>query len=279
MKKLTSILLALILALGILLAVPFGASAAFGDGATPITLNTQVTAVVSAGSLAYFSFTPAESGLYSFASKATTDEDFDPIGHIYNASGTRLASHDDVDYWGDDYNFNVVFILEAGKKYFFGAGLYYNVSGSYPVLLTKTGCDSLSLNTKTNVYIENEDDVVFFSFTPAKKGTYRLYSDTPKNSYIDPYVTLYDAVGNRLGYDDDGGNNWNFSLRYNMDAGKTYYFAVSADDDGVSFPIYLEEYNPTLLNRAINFISTVLNWLRNFFKLGGGLLRLPFFGF
>ena len=61
---------------------------------------------------------------------------------------------------------------------------------------------------------------VYFQFTPTQSGRYQFYST---NNNGDTYVSLYDANGNYLISDDDGGNGNNFNLYYDCEAGTTYY--------------------------------------------------------
>jgi len=135
MKKFTSILLTLVLACGVLLAMPFSANAVFEDAisATPITLDTQATAVIPWRGEAYFSFTPTESGLYRFYSDYTGSS-FDPLGRLYDMNLNILA-HDFI----SDGNYCLFYRLEAGKAYYFGASLDNPriLTTRYSVFLTK----------------------------------------------------------------------------------------------------------------------------------------------
>lgn len=66
------------------------------------------------------------------------------------------------------------------------------------------------------------DELVYYSFVPTYNEDYCLHS----LSGPDSFGYLYDAEGNQLAFHDDIPFDWNFSLHYDMIAGKTYYFAV-----------------------------------------------------
>lgn len=81
---------------------------------------------------------------------------------------------------------------------------------------------------------------VLFKFTPEEDG---CYSFTSSFKNADPKVTLYDTELNLLADDDDGGDNMNFSLKYEYTGGETYIFDVSCWDGQFSgsFDVTLEE--------------------------------------
>ena len=99
---------------------------------TLIHLNQETTATIAAGgTLAYFQFTPAETGNYVFYSISNKDT----YGYIYDDSMNVLAYNDDMG--GGDYNFAVSYTMEAGTTYILGAK-FWNTSqtGSFTVVVS-----------------------------------------------------------------------------------------------------------------------------------------------
>ena len=76
--------------------------------------------------------------------------------------------------------------------------------------------------TKT-VTISEGGEIVYISFTPTESAGYVFYS----SSVDDTKGYIYDANMNELLQDDDGGEEFNFRLQYDMKAGTTYIFGVS----------------------------------------------------
>ena len=100
-------------------------------GAAELLLDVPAEAVIAeAGETALFSFTPAESGLYTFISSG----DNDTYGYVYDASMNAIASNDD---GGDGSNFMVSCRLEAGAEYYFGAIFLSSNTGCFSVILSK----------------------------------------------------------------------------------------------------------------------------------------------
>ena len=69
-----------------------------------------------------------------------------------------------------------------------------------------------------NIEIENEGDYKYFKFTPEKDGTLKIYS----TGTYDTYGYLYDSNMDLLSSNDDDGEDSNFSITYDVTAGKTY---------------------------------------------------------
>ena len=89
------------------------------------------------------------------------------------------------------------------------------------------------------VNIENGGDYYYFSFTPETDGAY-VFSSKSEN---DTYGYLYDANLNELTSDDNGAENGNFSITYQLEAGKKYILGCCFYDYTVtgSFEVSLIE--------------------------------------
>ena len=85
---------------------------------------------------------------------------------------------------------------------------------------------TLALGTNT-VSVTVAGSRVTYSFTPETTGVYDFYTTGP----ADTKACLYDAAGNWLEEDDDGGEDLNFMLSYQLTAGQTYYLQAFYWDD------------------------------------------------
>lgn len=81
------------------------------------------------------------------------------------------------------------------------------------------GSGDIRVGESVNVRI-NSNKITYLEFTPAYSGIYRFYSTANE----DTYGYIYDENKRQLAYNDDGGNNANFSITYELQANTTYYF-------------------------------------------------------
>ncbi len=108
--------------------------------------------------------------------------------------------------------------------------------------------DSMSSGTNFASIILAKGGINYYKFVPTKSGKYVVYSKGDK----DPKVTLYNSSGTELAKNDDGGENKNFRLVYDLQAGTTYYYAFDfygSSSFNVGFisvrfgPVYNISYN------------------------------------
>ncbi len=92
-----------------------------------LDVPTQVTINEAYGDVR-FQFTPAESGKYVFESAGDMDTKCD----LYDSEKNWLTGDDDTGY---DYNFKLIYELEAGKTYYFVAFFSGSSTGSYTFTL------------------------------------------------------------------------------------------------------------------------------------------------
>ncbi len=99
-----------------------------------IALETETTVSIdNEYDMEYYSFTPSESGYYTFYSYSM---DADTRAYLYNANRTEQLDYDDDG--GENNNFKITYYLEAGERYCFAAGFWSNSIGSFPVMLRKS---------------------------------------------------------------------------------------------------------------------------------------------
>ena len=80
------------------------------------------------------------------------------------------------------------------------------------------------------VYIPEEYGEVIVKFTPTESGWYAVVSDNGgDDENNDPYVTVFDANGEEIKYDDDNDYEYtyNFYCEFEAEAGETYYIVLS----------------------------------------------------
>ena len=100
--------------------------------------------------------------------------------------------------------------------------------------------DILPGETKTIQITANE--ITYLKFIPTVSGTYTFQS----NSSSDTYGYLYDESKNQITSNDDGGENSNFKIEYELTAGTVYYWGAryyDAENSG-SFDVSLSKVCP-----------------------------------
>ena len=102
----------------------------------------------------------------------------------------------------------------------------------------------ISVDETVTVNIENGGDMIYYRFVPETSNMYMFVS---MSNEFDTYGYLYDENFNELTSNDDGAGNSNFRVKYQLEAGVTYYFAArmyNSEQTG-SFEAKLSVYEPT----------------------------------
>lgn len=94
---------------------------------------------------------------------------------------------------------------------------------------------SISGNETQNVIIEDTNVSKCFKFTPSQSGSLTFYS----TGSSDTLGRLLDSNMTELAYNDDNGEDRNFRISYNVNAGETYVLQIGAFDS------YDEAFNVT----------------------------------
>lgn len=105
---------------------------------------------------------------------------------------------------------------------------------------------SISGNETQNVIIKNTNVSKYFKFTPSQSGSLTFYS----TGSSDTFGRLYDSDMTELKYNDDNGEDRNFRIRYNVNAGETYVLQIGAydsSDEGFNVTFNFEPNKETLL--------------------------------
>ena len=192
-----------------------------------ITLNSSKTASIDTeGGMKYYKLTPTTAVQIQFCSTGG----FDTYGYLYDASMSQLASDDDS---GTNRNFKLIYTLSANTTYYLGCRFYSSSAiGSFPVRLDVIDRGYMTANITTAGTMKT------YSITPARDIELKYYST---GSY-DTLGYIFDANGNQLTYNDDDGENRNFSITYTLRANTTYYLGCKFYNATVtgSFTIYFE---------------------------------------
>lgn len=156
-----------------------------------------------------YTLTPSQSGIWSI--RTSDNGNYDPMLKVFDSSG-RLIADDDDNNWG--LNALVFVNLDAGSAYTIEALFYNSSSGS---------CTLAAAPAKTLAAEGGSVDVngtTAYVFTPNRTGEWTFRTSNNGNS--DPHLSLYDAHGNYIDEDDDGGDNMNALLIITLNAGTTY---------------------------------------------------------
>ncbi len=95
------------------------------------------------------------------------------------------------------------------------------------------------------VYIPEEDGEIVVKFTPTESGWYAVVSDNGgDDENNDPYVTVFDANGEEIEYDDDNDyeDTYNFYCEFEAEAGETYYIVLSNYYGDVEYDYTIEKH-------------------------------------
>ncbi|MBE6767299.1 MAG: hypothetical protein E7549_00125 [Ruminococcaceae bacterium] len=164
-----------------------------------------------------FKFVPEEDGRYVFYSY---DNDFDVECYLYNSDYDTLARDDEGGY---NHNFRLSYDLTAGETYYYRARPYDDPSsGTYCVqVVCEYVAETLVCGEEWVIDGTVNDGEQLFKFVPEEDGRYVFYS---YDNDFDVECCLYNSDYDTLASDDDGGDNHNFRLTYDLTAGETYYY-------------------------------------------------------
>lgn len=159
----------------------------------------------------------------------------DPYLALYGADGVQLAYDDD---GGEGLNSWLEFQAPAAGAYYVEVrGYSEDAQGRYALSLTAgeigdspDGAEYLDLNNQGRISLIGADgDVDWFAINAIEGRPYRIYlygADT--DGLADPMLRLYDAQGNEVAADDDGGGGLNSYITYVAPSTGPIYAAASS---------------------------------------------------
>lgn len=186
----------------------------------------------------YYKFTPTTSGNYILTSDMG-ENDVDPRVKLYDKTLKLIDNNDDAN---NTYDFELAFNAIAGETYYIA--VYDNhYDAQFDFTLKSLTVGELKLGENQNVNIKRSKDTSYYKFTPAETGCYVVTSDCGDDvNDIDPCVYLFDENFEQLGYNHDRDEDYEFELAYELEAGKTYYYAVNASYDDVQFKFSIQKH-------------------------------------
>ncbi len=167
-----------------------------------------------------WAFTPTATTMYTIHSESNGTY-VDTICYLLDSSGNSLTYNDDGYGSGQ---FMITYKLTKGKKYYLAVGAY-STSVTDPV--------SIKLIIEKPTVYQRENSVQFdskitkYKFVPKATGNYMF---TSTDAYYDVEGFLYDADGEKLKSNNNGGYGNNFRLNYSLEKGETYYLGIRAND-------------------------------------------------
>ena len=118
-----------------------------------------------------------------------------------------------------------------------------NAQAPQPVALADdlSGYPVIKADTDTIVTISAGGDIAYFQFTPGYTETYTFYSECSD----DTFVYLYDSEMTLLQGNDNGGEDGNFSITYELNAHQTYVLAARFYDSNKTgtFMVHLQAHH------------------------------------
>lgn len=99
-----------------------------------------------------------------------------------------------------------------------------------------TSIENIEIGKQYETTVEYGKDIQKYQFMPEKTGTYHFYSTGNE----DTYGYVYDANQQLIASDNDSGDDLNFSIDLNLEAGQEYYFEAGYFMDGQTGTIQWE---------------------------------------
>ena len=189
--------------------------------ATSVALPSTTTGTIDPGNdTDWFRFKVPVGGTVVMESRG----DLDTLATLFDARGNRTVQDDDSAGYP---NFRIERTLEVGI-YYVRVHSSGRATGGYTLHLrgddhgnSRASATRLALPSATGGTIDPGNDTDWFRFEVPVGGTVVMES----RGDLDALGTLFDAGGNRMVQDDDGGDNRNFLIERTLDSG-TYYVSV-----------------------------------------------------
>lgn len=214
------------------------------DTMATITVNSQITDVLEiSDDEDWYSITLTAGETYDISSIGTGGSPLsDPLLRILDSTGTELATNDDI-INGDVRHSLLTFTATETGTYFISAEAWTTQTGGYTLSVTEVAAADIAGDTSTTAVaivdgsvsgtLETTSDSDWFSITLSAGSRY-LISDNGAGgtALADTFLTLYDAQGNVVLSNDNGGPDNNSKLGYTVETTGTYYIGASSRGGG-----------------------------------------------
>lgn len=200
---------------------------------TPSSLNANQVTV--SNDAIWYTFIPSQSAYYSLY----TVGDLDTYLTLYDEYYNQFSFNDDN---VNGLNAQIDFYLISGKTYYLKVQRYNMNSGTFSVYANVQHIIKTPSNATQTSYFYTipEGSTIFYRFTPSTTKSYKFYTELYEG---DPIIYLYDSSMNLITSDDDGGDEYNSSLTYTLEAGKTYFIKVRNYGNVAGYGYLFCEYN------------------------------------
>jgi hypothetical protein len=201
-------------------------------------LASKSGAINFSGDVDMFKFVATITGRVA-VSQAQDGSGLDSFLTAYDGNQVLIASNDDSNGTRDSL---IQFNVEQGQVYYLAAAGFGASTGGYKLTIALGGGDNgvgHSLVSATPVglpldqsgRLQAPGDSDFYRFTASQSGTITARLDAAPNGAADPvldgFLFVYDASGNEVASDDDGGGGLNSLSRFAVQAGQTYFLRAA----------------------------------------------------
>ena len=205
----------------------------------------------------------------------------DPYLTVYDASGAAILGDDD---GGTDFNSRLLFEPPAAGRYYLEATSFGSATGTYTLTVSDVShiSDDYAGNPSTagrlpaggHVVGELElaGDVDWFAIRLEAEVPYAFFLEgmpTDMGTLRDPYLSLYDDLGQMLAWNDDDGHSLNSLIEFIPDRSGTFYleaggyadasgsYTLTAEvEDGIG-DVRLGEVHPDWIDEGDNIAIVV----------------------
>ena len=216
-----------------------------GDISTTVTLDvggTVTTTIETVGDRDWYRVTLVAGHHYSFATNTVNQDDVDTYLRLYDASGALLQSDDD---GGPGSLSEIHFTATTSGTYYIAASTYNDGStGTFLLRLTDTAATApdtvagdttttgtIALDGNVTSSIDRNGDHDFYRVTLVAGQSYMIQTlATGGAGDVDTTITIRDANGNELSYNDDRVGTYS-GVRFTAATSGTYYIDVGGWND------------------------------------------------
>ena len=167
----------------------------------------------------------------------------DPYLTVYDADGAAVLSDDD---GGTDFNARLLFDAPYGGRYYIEAAAFGSATGTYTLAVSDASHISddyagnlstvgrLAVGGEAVGELEIAGDLDWFAIRLEAGVPYAFYLEgapTDMGTLPDPYLSLYDDLGQSVTRNDDGGDGLNSLIEFTPDRSGIFYLEASGYAD------------------------------------------------
>ncbi len=186
--------------LALLVLVPVSAALAQGGS---LTIGTPVEGSLDGSTMTYTIDLAAEQTV----NITLTSDDFDAYLTLQDPSGVEVAYDDDS---AGNLNSSLVYTATAAGTYTVVVSSYGGEAATGAYVLTASETQVVELTYNTPLTVEMNNAAHFFTFQGTEGDVVNIFTDDPD---IDVRLSVLDADGYEIFYDDDGGPGYAASIR------------------------------------------------------------------